>query len=578
MANYFRDNPDLQLHMERADWARLVPFLEDEYRTGDEGGPADLAEARELHAAVLELVGDLAGDVIAPDAAEVDRQGARLVDGRVYWADPTTRQWKALAEAGLLGFCIERRFGGQNLPVTLYTASVEIVSRACASLMNLYALQGCGETLQNFGDEALKARFVPGIASGETTCCMSLSEPDAGSALGSVRTRAVPVDETKGLWRLHGTKVFSTNGGGDLLLVLARSEDGTNDARGLSLFAVPRSPQVVVSKLEEKLGMHGSPTALVNLDGAEGWIVGERRRGLTTYVMSLIHGARLEVAAQAVGIAQAALVATVRYVHERKQFGRAIGDFAPVRQQVLEMELRIQAGRNLVYAAAEVVDRIRGLTRMLAAHPDDARTAAWRDEHRDLVEIEDVLTPLTKYAATEWANEACYRGLQLHGGYGYCREYSVERNFRDVRVTNLYEGTSEIQVGGIVGLLVGGSLDDVVREVLREVGADPLDAAARAALEAGVVATREACASLAARAADKALQQLRARTIADMTADVVAGARFLAHAPHDPRKRLLAHAFLAEAALRWPPRLATVRDGDRTAIDAFPEVVAPYRG
>ncbi len=253
------------------------------------------------------------------------------------------------------------------------------------------------------------------------------------------------------------------------------------------------------------------------------------------------------------------------------------GDFAPVRQQVLEMELRIQAGRNLVYAAAEVVDRLRGLTRMLAQHPDDARAAAWRDEHRRLVEVEDVLTPLTKYAATEWANEACYRALQLHGGYGYCREYGVERLFRDVRVTNLYEGTSEIQVGGIVGLLVGGSLDDVVREVTRDLGADAADAEARARLEAGIAATREACASLAARAADKALVQLRARTLADMTADVVAGARFLAHAPHDPRKRLVAHAFLAEAALRWAQRLATIVGGDRTSIDAFPDLVAPYR-
>jgi hypothetical protein len=515
------------------------------------------------------MVGDLAGDMIAPDAAEVDRQGARLVDGRVLWADPTQRQWKALGEAGLLGFCIERRFGGQNLPVTLYTASVELVSRACASLMNLYALQGCGETLQNFGDEALKARFVPGIASGETTCCMSLSEPDAGSALGSVRTRAVPVDEAKGLWRLHGTKVFSTNGGGDLLLVLARSEDGTNDARGLSLFAVPRSPQVVVSKLEEKLGMHGSPTALVNLDGAEGWLVGDRRRGLTTYVMSLIHGARLEVAAQPSASAGRP-VATVRYVHERRQFGRAIGDFAPCASR----SSRWSCGSRP--AATSCTPPPRSWTASAAhpharQHPDDARAAAWRDEHRHLVEVE-VLTPLTKYWAAEAGNAICYRALQLHGGYGYTRDYGIERHVRDVRVTNLYEGTSEIQVGGIVGPS-RRRLDDGSCRV-SATSRRPADAEARARL-AGVAATREACVARGPRGRQGLVRC--ARTLADMTADVVAGAWF-AHAPHDARKRLGRARVLAEAALRWPQRLATIVGGDRTSIDAFPDLVAPYRG
>jgi 3-(methylthio)propanoyl-CoA dehydrogenase len=576
VANHFRDNPDLRLHMERADWAAIVPFQEGEL-DGRDGGPTSLDEARETHEAVLDLVGEIAADVVAPRAAEVDRQGARLVDGRVEWADATKEQWRALAEAGLLGFTIDRRFGGQNLPTTLYTASVEILSRADASLMNVYALQACGETLQSFASEELAARLVPGIASGETTCCMSLSEPDAGSALGQVRTAAVPVDEPAGLWRLTGTKVFATNGGGDLLLVLARSEPGTTDARGLSLFAVPRSDRVVVGKLEEKLGLHGSPTALLQLDGAEGWLVGERRRGLTTYVMSLIHGARLEVAAQAIGIGHAALVATLRHVRERRQFGRAIEEFAPVRRQVLEIEMRLQGGRNLVYVASDVIDRIRGLARMLATRPSDPRAGSWKEERRRLAALEDVLTPLAKYAAAEWGNEACYRALQLHGGYGYCRDYAVERHVRDVRVTNLYEGTSEIQVGGIVGLLVAGGLDAVVAHVTRDLGRDAADGAAREGLARGIEATREAAAFLAERAADKALLQLRARVLADMVADVVAGARFLAHAPFDARKRVVAHAYLADAATRWAGALHEVEHGDRTALDGYDAVVAPWR-
>ncbi len=577
MAHFHRDNPDLRLQMGAVRWDRIVPFLEEEFALASEGGPADLAEAREMHEAVLELVGELAGEVIAPAAGEVDAEGAHLRDGKVVWAKATTSHWKALAEAGLLGFCIDRRFGGQNLPTTLYTASVEMIARACASLMNLYALQGCGETLERFASEELARRFVPGIASGELSCCMSLSEPEAGSALGSVSTKATPIDEAKGLWRLEGSKVFSTNGGADLLLVLARSEEGTNDARGLSLFAVPRSERVKVEKLEEKLGIHGSPTAVVTLDGAEGWLVGERRRGLTRYVLSLIHGARLEVAAQAIGISQAATTATVRYVKERRQFGRALEDFAPVRQQLVEMQTRLEASRNLVYRTAQVVDRLRGLARMLSKRPDDARAAAWREEQARLLRVEEVLTPLAKYWAAEAGNEICYRALQLHGGYGYTRDYGIERHVRDVRVTNLYEGTSEIQVGGIVGWLLSGAFEDVVVEVLGDLVPAPEDGAAKAHLDAILARTREAIGWLGARADDKALLQLRSRPLADLVADVVAGAVFLHHAPLAPAKRALAASFLHEAHLRSAHRLATILDGDRTALDGFHAVVGPYR-
>jgi hypothetical protein len=331
---------------------------------------------------------------------------------------------------------------------------------------------------------------------------------------------------------------------------------------------------VVVSKLEEKLGIHGSPTAVVHLDGAEGFLIGQRRRGLTTYVMSLIHGARLEVAAQALGIGQAAMVATARYVRERRQFGRAIEDFAPVRQQLLEMETLLQASRHLVYRTAEVVDRWKAVSRAAERRPDDPRADGWRQEARRLARVEDVLTPLTKYWVAEAGNAVCYRALQMHGGYGYVREYAVERHVRDVRVTNLYEGTSEIQVGGIVGLLTAGGLE----EVLSEVGDPPRDdRAARARWDAGVAATRRATGFLQERAEDKPLVQLRARALADMTADVVAGAGFLRHAPLDGRKRTVARSFLREAELRWARNLAWVLEGDRTALDGYEGVIAPYR-
>ena len=580
MANFYRDGRDLRFQMAHADWARIVPLLEDDFALASEGGPSNLEEAREMHEAVLDMVGQIAAEVVAPTAADVDAEGARLIDGRVHYAAATDRHMAALKEAGLFGFCIERRFGGQNLPATLYTASVELVSRGCASLMNLYALQACGETIQRFGSEDLKRRFVPGIAAGDLTCCMALSEPNAGSALGSVATTATPVDEARGLYRLDGSKVFSTNGGGDLLLVLARTESGSNDARGLSLFAVPRSSGVVVTKLEEKLGIHGSPTAVLHLDGAEGYIVGQRRRGLVTYVMSLIHGARLEVAAQAIGIAQGALSAAARYVGERRQFGHAIEDFAPVRQQVLDMEVSLQASRNLAYRAAQVLDRLHGVQAMLARRPSDPRAASWSEEQRRLERLENILTPLVKYWAAEACNSACYRALQVHGGYGYVRDYGIERHVRDVRVTSLYEGTSEIQVGGIVGLIASGGLEEILAEILPrgvDAASDPEGAAY---LTAGIEATRKAAAHLASNAADKDLVQLRAKPMADMLADVVAGAEFLRHAPLEdawPGKRAVAAAFLKEASLRWPKHLDTIVSGDRTALDRFGDVIAPYR-
>jgi len=559
-------------------WDEFVPFLEEEFSLASEGGPESLAEAREFHGAVLDLVGELAGDVVAPDAEEVDRVGARLVDGRVVLAPPTVAHLAALREAGLMGVVIGRRFGGQNLPTTLYTACVEMLSRACASLMNIYALQACGETIERFGSEELAQRFVPGVASGELSTCMSLSEADAGSALGSVATRAVPVDEAKGLFRLTGTKIFSTNGGADLVLVLARTEEGTDDARGLSLFAVPRTERVVVTKIEEKLGIHGSPTCALALDGADGWLIGERGKGLTRYVMALIHGARLEVAAQAIGIAQGAIHATVRYVHERRQFGRSIEGFAPVRQQILEMETRVRAARRLTYRTAEVVDRLRGLARMLTARPDDPRADGWRAERLRLAELEDLLTPLSKYAAAEWGNEVCYRALQLHGGYGYCRDYGIERRVRDVRVTNLYEGTSEIQVGGVVGHLVAGGVELLRAELERTIPTTGLDPEARRRFDAVAAAARDAATHLAAHAEDKALLQLRSKPMADLAADLVAGAEFLRHARHDASSAAIGKAFLGEAELRAAHALDVIRRGDRTALDGYDAVVAPYRG
>jgi alkylation response protein AidB-like acyl-CoA dehydrogenase len=374
----------------------------------------------------------------------VDRQGARLVDGRVVYADATQRQVKLLADAGLMGFILPEEFGGLNLPVTAYTAAVELISAADASLMTIFALQGCGETVYRFADRGLQQRFLPRLARGEITACMALTEPDAGSALGAVRTRAVPEG---GRWRIDGSKVFITNGGADLLLVLARTE-AEPGGRGLSLFAVERSDAVRVVRLEEKLGIHGSPTAQLEFDGAVGDLVGRRGAGLYGCTMGLLHNVRIEVAAQAVGIAQAAQVQAVRYAAERKQFGRTIDHFAPVRAMLFENARQIEAARAILYATTEVIDRRRGLKRAGGA-PEEI-------EHCDA--LLDLLTPLSKWYCCEVVNEVASRSLQVHGGYGYCNDYPAERYFRDARITNIYEGTSEIQAGAMVQKLAAGGV------------------------------------------------------------------------------------------------------------------------
>ncbi len=562
MGNFYSDTPDLVRRIESAPWGALLPALERGFSDPHELAPKSVEEGVELIGAVLDLTGQIAADEIAPRAAEVDRIGARLEEGRVVYAPGTRESLALLAEAGLMGFILPREFGGMNLPVTAYTAAVELVSRADASLMTLFALQGCGETVHRFASREVQERLLPRLCAGEITACMALTEPDAGSDLGAVAMRAM---RDGARWRLTGTKCFTTNGGAELLLTLARSEE-TPGGRGLSLFAVERGEGVAVTKLEEKLGIHGSPTAFVAMDGAPADLLGERGDGLYRCTLSLLHQVRLEVAAQAVGIAQAAQTQAARYAGERAQFGRPIDRFAPVRAMLFRNALQLEAARAIVFTTATVVDRRRGL----------ARTGGGEELDR-YERMADLMTPLAKYHACEMVNEVTSRALQVHGGYGYTREYPAERHLRDGRITNIYEGTSEIQVGAMIEPLADGGLPLLFEEALADAREPAACAGARARLQAAYASLLEACGGV--KAAEKLEQQGWARGVADATAALLAGLVFLKDAGLDERSAVLAGVQAAEAETLAAAAARMVGEKERTCFDdaAFAAVVGPYR-
>jgi len=558
VANYYTGTANLKLRVQSTPWAAILPGLEAEFTDPHELAPRSLEEAIEQIDMVLELVGDIAANEVAPKAAEVDRIGARLKDGRVIYPQPMQDSFKLMGEAGLLGFTLPREHGGMNLSAVAYTAAVEMVARADASLMTLFALQGCGETIHRYGTPELQAKYLPRLCTGEITPCMALTEPNAGSELGAVTTRAHQDDA--GQWWVRGSKCFITNGGADLLLVLARTEEQPGGA-GLSLILVESGPGVEVSKLEEKLGIHGSATAVVNFDGAPGELVGERGAGLYGCTMGLLHNVRLEVAAQAVGIAQAAQSQAAQYAREREQFSRSIDRFAPVRTMLFENAVDIEAARAIIFTTAAVVDRRRGLHR-----------SGGGAETERYDRIADLMTPLGKYYACEIVNQVTSRALQVHGGYGYTVDYPVERHMRDGRITNIYEGTSEIQVGAMIGPLVSGGLPLLFEEPLQDLGIEGLLDTYGTLLKAGDGVGK----------ADRLAQQGWAKPFADATAALVAAMVFARDAigkGDDDRTVVLARYQALQARHSAESVLRTVTDNERTTFDemAFESVVEPYR-
>ena len=462
MANFYLDNKDLQYHLSHPMMKRIVELKERNFADAKiyDYAPQNTEDAIDSYRRVLDIVGEVCGEVIAANAESVDHEGPRVVNDHVEYASGTVRNIEALIEAGLGGMTLPRKYDGLNMPVTCFAMANEMVARADAGFENIWGLQDCAETINEFATEEIKERFLPRVSAGET-CAMDLTEPDAGSDLGAVMLKAT-WDEAAGVWRLNGCKRFITNGDGDISLVLARTEEGTKDARGLSMLIYDkRDGGVKVRRIENKLGIKGSPTCELVFNNAPAVLVGDRKMGLIKYVMSLMNAARLGIAAQSTGLSEAAYREALKYAKEREQFGKAIIEFAAVREMLKNMEAKTLASRALLYETARFVDIYKQLTHI--SH-DRSLEAEERQEMKFYNRLADGFTPLAKMFASEYANEVAYDSIQIHGGSGYMKDYACERLYRDARIMNIYEGTTQLQVVAAINHVTKGTyLEQIMR-------------------------------------------------------------------------------------------------------------------
>ena len=447
MANFYTDNPDLKHHLSHPLMQKIVELKERNYTEAEkfDYAPLDFEDAMDNYDKVLEIVGDICGNIIAENAEGVDHQGPRVENGRVIYADGTKENLEACRKAGLMGMAMPRRFGGLNFPITPYIMAADIVSRADAGFENLWGLQDCAETLYEFGDEDQKQRFLTRVCAGETMS-MDLTEPDAGSDLQSVMLKATPQED--GTWLLNGVKRFITNGDSDIHLVLARSEEGTKDGRGLSMFIYDkRQGGVNVRRIENKMGIKGSPTCELTYKNAKAELCGSRRLGLIKYVMALMNGARLGIAAQSVGISEICYREALAYAKDRRQFGKAIIEFPAVQELIAVIKAKLDASRSLLYETSRFVD-------VYKAYEDIAKERSLTPEERQEMKLysklADACTPMVKGMSSEYCNQNAYDCIQVHGGSGFMKDYACERVYRDARITSIYEGTTQLQVDAAI--------------------------------------------------------------------------------------------------------------------------------
>ena len=462
MANFYIDNKDLQYHLSHPLMKRIIELKERNFADAKEYdyAPQDVEDALDSYRRVLEIVGDVCGEVIAANAESVDHEGPRVVNDHVEYASGTVRNIEALNAAGLGGMTLPRKYDGLNMPVTCFAMANEMVARADAGFENIWGLQDCAETINEFASEEIKQRFLPRVSAGET-CAMDLTEPDAGSDLGAVMLKAT-YDEAAGVWRLNGVKRFITNGDGDISLVLARTEEGTKDARGLSMLIYDkRDGGVKVRRIENKLGIKGSPTCELVFTNAPATLVGDRKMGLIKYVMSLMNAARLGIAAQSTGLCEAAYREALKYAAEREQFGKPINQFAAVAEMLKNMEAKTIASRAMLYETARFVDIYKQLNHIAQERTLEPEE---RQEMKFYNRLADGFTPLAKMFASEYANEVAYDSIQIHGGSGYMKDYACERIYRDARIMNIYEGTTQLQVVAAINHVTKGTyLEQIMR-------------------------------------------------------------------------------------------------------------------
>ena len=516
MANYYSDHPEIEFHLNHPLMKRVVDLKERNYAEKDqfEDAPVNYEDAIENYKRLLDITGDVAGNIIEPNSESVDQEGPHLENGRMIYASKTFENLEATRKAGLWGLSMPRRYGGLNLPNAVFSMASEIISAADAGFQNIWSLQSCIDTLYEFGSEEQRQKYIPRICAGETMS-MDLTEPDAGSDLQRVMLKAT--QDADGTWRLNGVKRFITNGDSDIHLVLARSEEGTKDGRGLSMFIYDkRDGGVTVRHIENKLGIHGSPTCELVYKNAKAELCGSTRLGLIKYVMALMNGARLGIAAQSVGVEQEAYNEGLAYAKERAQFGEKIINFPAVYDMLSRMKAKLDAGRSLLYCCARYVDIYKALEDI--AH-DTKLTPEERQEMKKYTRLADAFTPLAKGMNSEYANQNAYDAISIHGGSGFIMEYKSQRLFRDARIFSIYEGTTQLQVVAAIRYITNGTYLNIIKEMMESEVSDDLKALKERVGK--LVELYEAAINKVKEANDQAVHDFLARRLYNMTGDII---------------------------------------------------------
>lgn len=541
MPNFFKDNDDLIFHFKHIDLNKIIEFREDNFTEANKYGyaPKNLNDAKDSYKRILQIVGQITGDVIEPNAAEVDEIGAKFKNGEVTYAPGTKVGLDAMRKADLMGFTVPRKYGGINAPMTLYCMAIEMTSRADAGFMNIFGLQSnIADTIYKYADEKLKDKYLPILCKENVTSSMALTEPDAGSDLQAVMLKAH--QNESGQWFLNGVKRFITNGKGEISLVLARSEAGSEDGRGLSMFLYERDDKMKIRRIENKLGIHGSPTCELQFNDAPVYLIGKRRMGLIKYVMSLMNEARIGIAAQSLGIAEAAYREAKQYSEERKQFKQPIKNFIAVSELLGNMKVKIEAGRSLLYETAVIVDMKNSIEEHIKKYPDENKK--YRKELKKYTAYSNMLTPIVKAFNTEMSNEVAYDGIQIHGGTGYMKEFNAERHFRDARITNIYEGTTQLQVVAAIGGIMKGVFENLIDEYEENNDFNSLEIFHKQ-IQAMASQAKDTI-DFIKENNDKDFQSYHARRLVEMSTKVIIGYLFLRDANHSERKKDVLKYFL----------------------------------
>ena len=566
MSNFFTDNKDLVFTLNHIDLKEVVAQREKNYSEAatHDHAPQDYADALDNFRRVLEVIGDVCGERIDPRSRQVDEEGPHFENNKVTYHPLTRKNIEDLCSAGVMGVMLPYKYGGLNFPNTIYTMMTEMVSRADASLQNLFGLQDISETICEFGNDEQRQRFLPRFASGEADGSMDLTEPDSGSDLQSVRLKATQ-DPNTGKWYLDGMKRFITNGCAKVHLVLARSEEGTTDGRGLSMFICEACPQLVVRRIEHKLGIHGVATCELQYNHVPAELCGLRRRGLTKYIMSLMNGARVAISGQALGIAEAAFREARKYASEREQFKKSIDKFPAIYDMLTKMKMKVLAARTLLYETTKVVDLRHGYTSLVEHTPAENVTQEMRDKQKYYSKMASVLTPMAKAFCTEIANQVSYDCIQIHGGTGFMRDFNAERFYRDARITNIYEGTTQLQVVAAIGGVVQRTLDSSMEQmekvrcegVLDRMNGHLKDMRRRLQETVKFVSEKR----------DSAYSDLVARDLVEMEIYLYTGRLMLRDALKNPEREPLTEKFIVDALPEFEARHRRAMSNDYTTID-----------